>query len=197
MYGRPLWSPRFLRAGIGATTSVTPTARNVGGCRLCAPALDRLWQINSAVHVNGLSGDVTPARRAQEFDRSGDVFRVTFATDQRMAAAGNDAPLAGIRRTRAADAPWNNAIHRDAVAAELNRQRLGEPDKAGFRGRDMGTSRGAGVPGYAANIDDGAAALGKHARNDGAAAEKRAIEHHGQHEAPVREAHGGECVVAP
>src|SRR5262245_47790874 len=113
-----------------------------------------------------------------------------------MAAARNDAALAGARGTRPADAPRRDAIHRDTAAAELDRKGFGEPDEARFRSRDMGPSVGAGVASEAADVDNGAAALSKHARNDGAAHQERAVEHHRHDKTPVRKAHGGESVVA-
>jgi len=147
--------------------------------------------------MDGLPGDETPARRAQQLHYGGDILRIAVMADQRMAAARDDAALAGGRRTRPADAPGHHAIHRNAVAAEFDRKRLGEPDETGFRGRDMGPPGGAGVACDAADVDDGAVPLGQHARNDGAAAQKRAVKHHRHDETPVRKAHGGEDIVAP
>src|SRR5580698_5862778 len=97
-------------------------------CR--TPALRVLRQINPAADMDGLAGDEPPARRAQQLHGSGDVLRVAFATDQRMAAARDGAALAGTSRARPADLSRHDAVHRDAVMAELDRQRLGEADES-------------------------------------------------------------------
>src|SRR6516165_10332033 len=131
-----------------------------------------LRQIDPAAHMDGLPGDVTPTGRAQELHGCGDVFRLTLAADQRMAAARNGAARAGACRARAGDLSRHDAVHRDAPCTELDRERLGEPDEAGFRGDDMGAPGRAGVARDPAYIDDRAAALGEHARDDGTAREK-------------------------
>src|SRR5262245_18340008 len=157
----------------------------------------RLRQINAATYVDRLPGDVAPARRAQQLHGGSDVLRLAFAADQRMATARDDTTLAGVRRTRPADASRRYAIHRDAVAAEFDRERLGEPDQTGFRGHDMSAASSASVAGEAADVDDGAAAPGEHARNDGTATKKRTVEYHRHDETTVRQAHCSEDVVAP
>src|SRR6202035_4355038 len=91
-----------------------------------------LRQINAAVDVDRLTGDVTPAGRAQEAHSCGDVLDLTVVAEKRMATAWNGAALAGSGGAWSGDAAGRNAIHRDACRAELDRQRPSEPDDARF-----------------------------------------------------------------
>src|SRR5262249_47074896 len=187
-------NPHYTRYnGLIRTCATDPPGRGAGGGLSVAGSLR---QIYPAVYVNGLPRDVPPARRAQQLYDSGDILRLAFAANQRMAAARNDAAPAGVRRARPADAPRRDAIHRDAAAAEFDRQGLGEANEAGLRSRNMSPPRGTSVGGETADIDDGTVALVEHTRNHGAAHQERPVEHHRHDKTPVRKAHGSECVVA-
>ena len=63
----------------------------------------QLRQIKPAVHMNGLPGDVAPARRAQQLHGGGDILGLALASDRRLATARDDAALWRAMRARPCD----------------------------------------------------------------------------------------------
>ncbi len=83
------------------------------------------------------------------------------------------------------DETGGHRVDGDVPARDLARQRLGEPDQPGLRGRVVGLTGVADDAGDARHVDDAAESLTQHGTERGAADVKRGGEIDGDHGIPV------------
>ena len=85
-----------------------------------------------------------------------------------------------------------DAVHIDAIVADLARQRPRKSDHAGLGGGHVGEIRAAGHAESAAHVDDLAALLLEHMRNGEPRAQEHAAQMHLDHVIPGLHRHIGE-----
>src|SRR6266702_45936 len=149
------------------------------------PRFCKSMHARAAVDDQRLTGDEIALGRGEEDDRADQILRLLHALKRPLPGGGgahpDDALARILLRQRAAR---RDAVHADAVLAELARERASEAQHARFRGDIVDAARRALQRGARADVDDLAVAALAHVRDHGARGEPGAAQVDRHHAVP-------------